>query len=362
MSNKKKVGILFGGRSVEHEISIKSAINVAQNIDKESFSIVLIGIDKNGGWYLLNEVTDKINDGKRVILGLYDHKYEFLQEENGAVIPIDIVFPVLHGTDGEDGSIQGMLTAARIPFVGSGVQGSVNSMDKIISKRLLKSAGVSIGKFFHASYSEKSSLSYEQIVQEVGLPFIVKPARLGSSVGITKVNSKDGFEEAVNTTFKYDNSIIFEEFIKGRELECGVIGNSQPVATNPGEIIISDAYEFYTYEAKYLDAEAVKIQIPAAVNEATKQKIMKCSVDAYIALGCEDYARVDIFLKEDDTVVVNEINTIPGFTNSSMFPSLWKDSGIGYTALITKLIQMAMSRNEDNQRLETNFAQGEYQN
>lgn len=362
MSKKQNVGILFGGRSVEHEISIKSAFNVANNIDKNLFEVFLIGIDKQGGWYLVEEVNDQITSGNPVALVLSAGKNHFINQTSNQIIPIDTIFPVLHGTDGEDGSIQGMLTAARIPFVGSGVQGSANAMDKVISKRLLQQAGVPIGKFYHLHYSDCATIDYEFIVDKVGIPFIVKPACLGSSVGITKVSNRDDFDAAVETTFKYDNNIIFEEFIAGRELECGIIGNSQPISTNPGEIVISKAYEFYTYEAKYLDKDAVEIVIPANVNPEIKEKIRSFSVAAFVALNCDDYARVDIFLKDDGTVLVNEINTIPGFTNSSMFPMLWQDSGISYTALISKLINMATARTKENQRLETDFADGEYQN
>ena len=362
MSKKTNVGILFGGKSVEHEISIRSATNVAANIDKERFNVQLIGIDKKGGWYHCETVNDDIAGGDPVSLQLSSQGHCFYNLPRKEEILLDVVFPVLHGTDGEDGSIQGLLTSSGISCVGSGVQGSANAMDKYTSKRLLKEAGVPVSRFLYANFRQRESLNYQEIVSEVGVPFIIKPACLGSSVGVSKINSEADFTKAVQNTFTYDNQVIFEEFVEGRELECGIIGNSQPIATNPGEVVISSDYEFYTYEAKYLDKNAAEIIVPAVVSEEVKNRIKSWSIAAYRALNCADYARVDLFLKADGTVLINEINTIPGFTNSSMFPMLWNDAGISYTALITKLIEMALARTRENQRLETNFATGEYQN
>ena len=356
MSKKTNVGILFGGKSVEHEISIRSATNVAAHIDKAKFDIRLIGIDKKGGWYHSETVCEDIAGGDPVSLKLASGGHCFYNLSKDAPIPVDVVFPVLHGTDGEDGSIQGLLTSSGIPCVGSGVQGSANAMDKYTSKRLLKEAGVPVSKFIYMRFGQRDSLSYQQIANELGVPFIIKPACLGSSVGVNKISNEGEFARAVQNTFTYDNQVIFEEFIEGRELECGIIGNSQPVASNPGEVVVSSDYEFYTYEAKYLDQNAAQIIIPADVPEAVKNDIKSWSVAAYEALNCADYARVDLFLKPDGTVLINEINTIPGFTDSSMFPMLWNDAGISYTALITKLIEMALARTQKNLRLETNFA------
>ncbi len=362
MSEKVNVGILFGGRSVEHEISIKSATNVAANIDRERYNVNLIGIDKKGGWYHCDKVSSDIEAGNPISLRLSSAGHHFYNLSTNKEILTDIIFPVLHGTDGEDGSIQGMLTSSRIPCVGSDVQSSANAMNKFTSKRLLKEAGVPVSKFLYVDFQQRDNLSYEDVVSKVGSPFIIKPASLGSSVGVSKVSSADEFKKALENTFIYDNTGIFEEFIEGRELECGIIGNSQPIATNPGEVVISSDYEFYTYEAKYLDKDGAQIIVPAAVTDDIKSKIKSWSIAAYQALNCADYARVDLFLKTDGTVIINEINTIPGFTDASMFPMLWHDSGISYTALITKLIEMALARTRESHRLETNFATREYQN
>ena len=272
MPEKLNVGILFGGRSVEHEISIKSATNVAANIDKNRYSVNLIGIDKKGGWYHCDKVSNDIKHGDPVSLRLSSEGHHFYNLSRKEKILMDIIFPVLHGTDGEDGSIQGMLTSSRIPCVGSGVQSSANSMDKFTSKRLLQEAGVPVSKFLYINFQQQDNLSYNDVVSKVGSPFIIKPASLGSSVGVNKVNNEIEFKKALENTFTYDNVGIFEEFIEGRELECGIIGNTQPIATNPGEVVISSDYEFYTYEAKYLDKDGAQIIVPAAVTGEVKKK------------------------------------------------------------------------------------------
>lgn len=361
MPGKINVGILFGGKSVEHEISVRSATNVAANIDKAKYNVELVGIDKKGGWYHCASVNQEITKGDPLSLRLSSKGHFFYNLSRDEEILLDVIFPVLHGTDGEDGSIQGMLTTSGIPCVGSGVQGSANSMDKYISKRLLKEAGVPVSKFLYANFRQRDSLNFQDIATAVGVPFIIKPACLGSSVGVSKISNESEFTKAVQNTFTYDNEVIFEEFIEGRELECGIIGNSQPIATNPGEVVVSGDYAFYSYEAKYLDPNAAQIIIPAKVPDQIKNSIKYWSVAAYQALNCADYARVDLFLKADGTILINEINTIPGFTDSSMFPMLWNDAGISYTALITKLIEMSLARAKEKQRLETNFAAREYQ-
>ncbi len=355
MTKKLQVGVLFGGKSVEHEISLRSATNVVANMDRKKFEPILIGIDKNGGWYLCKSITKDIGSGSPVSFVLGSKGHYFYDSTTKEKLDIDLIFPALHGEDGEDGSIQGMLTMANIPFAGSGVSGAANSMDKFISKKLLLEAGVPVGKYVQKCYHEKGTVSFDAITKEVGLPFIIKPSCSGSSVGVNKVSSESDFQEALNDTFKYDNSILFEEFIEGRELECAIIGNETPVASNPGEVIISNDYEFYTYTAKYTDENAAQIVVPAAVSSEITQKIKTLSIKAYQALNCEDFARVDLFLKKNGEVLVNEINTIPGFTDVSMFPMLWQDANITYTDLITKLIHFALKKFKQKNRLETNF-------
>lgn len=356
MTSKIRVGILYGGKSVEHEISLRSARNVAKYIDQEKFDPVLIGIDQAGHWYLNQEMDTPITSGAPLALILSQEGDTFCSTNNDlGTGKLDVVFPVLHGTDGEDGSIQGMLTTAGMPFVGTGVLGSAVAMDKLVSKKLLKQAGVPTSNFLAPTQEQLADLSFNLIAQELGVPFMAKPATLGSSVGVSKVNGPEDYEAAVRSIFKYDNAALFESYIKGRELECAVIGNQPPIASVAGEIIISDAYEFYTYEAKYEDPNAVEIKIPAQVDDATLKEIKKWSIAAYEALNCEDFARVDLFVDANGQIFINEINTIPGFTDSSMFPSLWEASGVSYTDLITRLIEMAMERHKKSEQLSRNY-------
>ena len=271
---------------------------------------------------------------------------------------IDIAFPVLHGTDGEDGSIQGLLKAMDIPFVGSGVLGSSMAMDKLISKKLFEAHGIPVCPYVAFQKSEKDQYDFKKVVEIVGLPMIVKPAGLGSSVGVTKIKSESEFEDAINGTFTYDNSLLIEKFVEGRELECAILGNENPIASEPGEIIVNDDHEFYTFDAKYVDKEAARLVMPAVIPAETAKRIKELSLQAYEVLKCEDLSRVDLFLTEDGQVFVNEINTIPGFTNSSMYPKLFELAGISYPELITKLIQLGIAKFKKLQELETSYDSG----
>lgn len=351
MTKKTKVAILFGGRSVEHEISIRSAINVHQNIDTTKYEVVLIGIDKLGKWYLMDDVNLDFENGIPLSLSLNAYNPVFINLATQENIKVDIAFLVLHGTDGEDGSIQGLLKTMNIPFTGSGVLGSSVAMDKLISKHLLFQAGIPVSKFYAAHKSQAKELNFEAVKNKIGLPMIVKPVNLGSSVGVTKVNNATDFEKALITGFTYDHTLLFEEFITGRELECAVLGNEDAKASVPGEIIISDRYEFYSYEAKYEDESAVTIQIPADIDSKTVETIQSLCVKAFHTLNCSDFARVDLFLKENDQVYINEINTIPGFTDISMFPSLWAQNDILYPNLITDIINLALERMNNTENI-----------
>jgi D-alanine-D-alanine ligase len=350
---KKKVAILFGGRSVEHGVSINSARNIFEYIDRDRFEPVLFGISTQGTWFLNSAVSKEIENGEPLSLRLDATKPAWTTA--GKTIGIDVAFPVLHGTDGEDGSIQGIFKAMSVPMVGTGVLGSSVSMNKLTSKRLLQKANIPVSPFLSFSYDEKSSLSFESISKELGLPFMVKATSLGSSVGISKVKSKADFLPAVEEAFRYDNEILVEKYIKGREIECAVLGNEPPEASLPGEIVISDRYEFYTFDAKYVDKTAVNIEVPARLEPAKQDEIRKLSVKAFQALHCEDFARVDLFVTEDGGIFINEINTIPGFTNSSMYPMMWKERGLSFTELITKLIDIAVKRDEGSHRVERDF-------
>lgn len=355
MPTKKTVAILYGGRSVEHGVSVNSARNIYEFLDKNKFEVLPIGISKGGQWFLTIGVQKEIEGGKALGLILDPHSPGFILLSSGDRIKVDIVFPVLHGTDGEDGSIQGMIKAIGIPMVGTGVLGSAISMNKIISKRLLMDAGIPVVRFLAFDYADKDSISFEDIANTLGTPFMVKAASLGSSVGISKVKDPGELRQALEEAFAYDREILVEEFIKGREVECAVLGNYPPEAAGPGEIIISDKYEFYTFDAKYVDGKAVKIDVPAKLEEDLAERIRTLSIQTYRILHAEDFARVDLFLTGDGVVYVNEINTIPGFTNSSMYPMMWRERGINFQELITRLIQLGLDRHKWGKRVERDF-------
>jgi len=364
MSNKIKVGVLFGGRSVEHEVSLQSAKNIISTINKDKYEVVPIGIDKDGRWYLQDQTNFLLHadnpklitlskSSKEVVISQGD-KANLIDLSNGDSLGfIDVVFPVIHGPFGEDGTIQGLLKLANIPFIGASVLGSSVAMDKDVMKRLLRDANISIGKFLTYRFASKENIDYHIVTKELGLPLFVKPANLGSSVGISKVSQKSEFETAIMEAFQFDNKIIVEEFIEGREIECSVLGNENPIASIPGEII--PQRDFYSYNAKYIDESGALLELPAKLEENQIQQIQQISINTYKTLSCEGMARVDIFLQENGKMIVNEINTIPGFTDISMYPKLWKLSGISQTELIDRLIQLAMDRFEKESKLKTSY-------
>ncbi|MEX2336784.1 MAG: D-alanine--D-alanine ligase family protein [Fulvivirga sp.] len=357
MKKKLRVAILFGGKSVEHQISINSAKNVYEYLNKEKYEPILIGISQKGKWFLKTAVNGDFGTLDELYLILDAEKGGFYHSKSGETIIPDLIFPVLHGTDGEDGSIQGLLKVINIPFVGTGVLGSAISMSKLYSKRLLQAAGIPVSQYFSFGHHEQKEINYTEIAKKLGVPFMAKAANLGSSIGVHKVKSEQEFNHAVADVFNFDSTLILEQFIKGRELECAVIGNEDPQASLPGEIIVSGSHDFYTYEAKYLDPEAAKLKIPAEeLNDEIIKKIQLLSINSYKALKCEDFARVDLFLQENGDIIINEINTIPGFTNSSMFPMMWKERGISFTDLITKLIEMTIKRSERSMQISNQFS------
>ncbi len=358
-----RVGILFGGKSAEHEISLLSAKNVIDAIDKTRYQPVLIGIDKSGRWvtsepskFLLNSADPKLiklNESGKTGVALVPQSSGRLTDldTSGLDEKVDVVFPILHGPLGEDGAIQGLLKLANVPFVGAGVLGSAVGMDKDVMKRLLRDANIPVPKFqvFH----RKHPPAFAAVTKELGLPVFVKPANLGSSVGISKAKDQASFDKAVKDAFRYDGKILVEESIQGREIECAVLGNDDPKASVPGEIIPS--HEFYSYAAKYLDDNGARLEIPAKLDAATVKRVQELAVKTFKALNCEGMGRVDFFLTQDGTLYVNEINTIPGFTKISMYPKLWEASGIGYTDLISKLIELAMERFQHEQTLSSTY-------
>ncbi len=341
IQRKIRVGILFGGVSSEHEISIMSARNVVAALDKSKYSPVLIYINKQGEWYRVSnfKLIDKLSENQQIT---FDIK---------TLHSLDVVFPVLHGTNGEDGTIQGLLKLAGVAFVGPGVLGSSVGMDKDVSKRLLRDAGIPIAKFIVVRKNEK--LTFAQAKKQLRLPMFVKPANNGSSVGVSKVKNKSEFGKAVREAFEFDNKILIEEGIDGREIECSVLGNENPKASIPGEVITS--HEFYSYEAKYFDENGSRTEIPAGLPSKTIHAIQKMAVDTFKTLNCEGMARVDFFVDRQGKICLNEINTIPGFTNISMYPKLWEASGISYSKLIDKLISLSIERMNSEKKLKTNF-------
>ncbi len=357
---KIRVGIIFGGKSAEHEVSLRSAKNVYQALDKNKYEPVLIGVSKKGQWLLGDSSRLALESGESIKSEDKREVVSMAPESGGEIAPldnkevsqtIDVAFPILHGPFGEDGTVQGLLKLADIPFVGAGVLGSAVGMDKDVMKRLLRDAGIPISKFVVLKDGDKAD--FDTAVRELGLPLFIKPANLGSSVGISKVRSREEFDEAVALAFQYDTKILLEEFIKGREIECSVLGNDNPTASIPGEIITS--HDFYSYEAKYLDENGAELKIPADLPPETVKHVQELAVKTFKALCCEGMGRVDLFLKENGEVYANEINTIPGFTSISMYPKLWEASGISYAELIDKLIQLALQRFAKEKKLKTSF-------
>jgi D-alanine-D-alanine ligase len=365
---KINVGILFGGKSTEHEVSLQSAKNIIDALDKEKYDITLIGIDKTGQWHLhdKSQFLLNCNDPKYIALSKTDknvvlapgneNQQLFRIANTGAGSSVDVVFPVLHGPFGEDGTVQGLLKLANIPFVGAGVLGSAVGMDKDVAKRLLRDAGIPIAKFLVFHKWDEAKPDFAKVSRYLGLPLFIKPANAGSSVGVSKVKDEAQFNAAVAKAFAFDNKILIEEFIEGREVECAVLGNEAPIASKVGEIIAQQ--EFYSYEAKYIDENGAILEIPAKIPDETMAKIQAAAIKAFQALCCEGMARVDFFLTRDNRVVVNEINTIPGFTKISMYPKLWEISGISYSALIDRLIQLALDKYGREQQLKTSYDQG----
>ncbi|MDR2632884.1 MAG: D-alanine--D-alanine ligase [Treponema sp.] len=366
MDRKIKVGILFGGKSAEHEVSLQSAKNVFDALDREKYTPILMGIDKSGRW-LLEEASEFLlnpEDPQRISLNPAGDSVALIPQSSGVIANantlkqaqcIDVIFPILHGPFGEDGTVQGLLKLADIPFVGAGVLGSAIGMDKDVMKRLLREAGIPIGGF-RVLFAHEPVPDFAELQEALGLPLFVKPANMGSSVGVSKVHDETSLKRALETAFIYDRKVIIEEYIQGRELECAVLGNEEPLASVPGEVISS--HEFYSYAAKYIDEKGAVLAIPAAIPAHTVQAIQSLAVKTFKTLAGEGLSRVDFFLKADGSILVNEINTMPGFTKISMYPKLWEASGISYTALIDRLIELALRRFAQEKKLKTTYSPG----
>ena len=362
MPNKIRVAVLFGGESAEHAVSLESGKNVADALDTNKYEVHLIGIDKKGVMRSVpsldilrkTDVARPINVeevGNEVFIVPGPNKSaEILELKSGKRIStIDVVFPILHGPYGEDGTMQGYLRLLGLPYVGPGVLGSAVGMDKDVAKRLMAEAGLPIPKFVALLRHETQTHDFESLKQKLGLPFFLKPANMGSSVGVHKIGSAEKFASAIKDAFQYDTKVMVEEFIEGREIECAVLGNKELLASVPGEVM--PQHEFYSYEAKYLDENGARLSIPAELTEKQAAEVKAMAIKTFKALNCEGLSRVDLFLKKDGTFLVNEINTIPGFTKISMYPKMMGATGIGYSDLIDRLISLAIERTKEERAL-----------
>lgn len=374
MSKKKRVVVLFGGRSGEHEVSLNSAASVMAALDKEKYEIVPVAITREGRW-LAGITPEQLKAGAdQPVLpaagGGTDAKTVFLPADPGynklAVLgeggagegagEVDVVFPVLHGTYGEDGTVQGLLELANVPYVGAGVLGSALGMDKVLMKTVLALHGLPQARFWSClrrEWERDPGKAADEVEEYLGYPCFVKPANLGSSVGISKARHREELARAMDLAASYDRKIIVEEFVSAREVEVSVLGNDDPIASLPGEII--PLKDFYDYEAKYVDGLS-NLVIPAELPPATVARLRELAVKVFKVLDCAGLARVDFFLRQPDgEVLVNEINTIPGFTRFSMYPKLWEATGIGYRELLDRLIELAIERHRDKNRSRTTF-------
>lgn len=374
MTAKIRVAVLYGGRSAEHEVSIKSANNVIQYLDQNLFEVIPIGVDKKGYWFLGHETyakslaqdeVKKIGDNHAAWftpewVGKQVEQQTAIQKMNAPMF--DVVFPVMHGPLCEDGTLQGLLELADLPYVGCGVLSSAIGMDKDIAKRLIKTAGFNVGPYQvvkAVQWQRHQADICEKIKNTLGFPVFVKPANTGSSVGITKVKTEAQLVEAINFAFRFDTKIIIEKALDVIELEIAVLEdleNIDPIISVVGEI--KPTHEFYSYDAKYVDENGAELLIPAPIAEEVKQEARVIAKEVFLALECEGMARVDLFLeKSTKQIYFNEINTIPGFTQISMYPKLMEASGITYPQLLTHLVKLAMKRHSNKSQLSRTYAE-----
>lgn len=365
---KIKIGVLYGGRSGEHNVSLCSAASVVGALDQNKYEVIAIGIDRDGRWYVqdkpeilpdkdFGQILSLKKRGKWLVNHFEQenklHIYN-IENKNEEVI-VDIVFPVLHGTYGEDGTLQGLLELAMVPYVGADVAGSAVGMDKDIAKRLLSQAGIPVVPSLTISkhqWQDNPGIIIQDALSKLGMTLFVKPLCTGSSVGVKKVKGKELLPEAIDFAFQFDTRIMIEKAIDCREIECAVLGNESPTASILGEIIPN--HEFYSYEAKYIDPNGATMKIPADIDGNLAGLIRKTAVQGYMALACSSLARVDFFLdKKTNEFYLNEINTLPGFTSISMYPKLWEATGLKYSDLLDKLIALALERHRNKMNIKT---------
>lgn len=351
---KKRIAVIFGGQSSEHEISRISAAYVISQIPKDKYEVLTVGITKQGRWLLYSGDLDAIKDGSWETDN--NNKVAFISPDSSIaglvvitegcckIIKLDVIFPVMHGKNGEDGTMQGLFELSGIPYVGCGVLASADCMDKIVTNTILESLGIDQAKFtwcYASDYTKSPDECMDKVESVLTYPIFVKPSNAGSSVGVSKAADRDELKKAIALAAKEDNRILFEETIIGKEVECAVLGNDEPVASIAGEI--APASEFYDYDAKYNNA-ASQLFIPARINDDTMTKVRNEAVRAYRAIGCTGLSRVDFFVTDSGRVLLNEINTLPGFTSISMYPKLMAASDVKGSELIEKLINLAFER------------------
>ncbi len=373
MEEKKiRIGLIFGGRSGEHEVSLASAESVMANLDRDKYEVVPIGITREGSWLLGTEPRtltaaeqrashdEGLEETTAVTLTGDPRLRRLIPVENGEKLGnrgvFDVIFPVLHGTYGEDGALQGLLEMANVPYVGCGVLGSALGMDKEKMKLVFQAVGLPVADYlvYRRNQWERSpEFILDAVEQRLGFPCFVKPVNLGSSVGVNKAHGRIELEHAINIAAEYDRKIIIEHGINCREVECGVLGNDEPIASVVGEVLASN--EFYDYRAKYIDGKS-QVVIPADIPQATAEEVRRQAIQAFLALDLSGLARVDFFIeKETGQVYINEVNTLPGFTTISMYPKLWEASGLPYAQLMDRLIELALERHADRQRNRTSL-------
>jgi D-alanine-D-alanine ligase len=336
--------ILYGGRSGEHEVSLRSAASVVKNLDPSKYSVTAIGIDRAGRWHLQETIPRgeslSIAEGARAVSivpagGIL---------AGGRSLAVDCVFPVLHGTYGEDGTVQGLLEIAGLPYVGAGVLGSSVSLDKETTKRLWRDRGLPVVEFAVVR-ADDGERERRHAASALGYPLFVKPCAAGSSLGASRVADEPALRAALDDALRFDSRALLERCVQAREIECSVVGNARPRAFLPGEVIPAGAHAFYDYEAKYTDPDGAALQAPAVLEPAEQQRVMRLAEAAYEAVRCEGMARVDFFLEHGTgAVFLNEINTIPGFTSISMFPRMCEVSGLPYAKLLDTLVELALER------------------
>jgi D-alanine-D-alanine ligase len=361
MPPKLRVLVLFGGRSAEHEISLLSARFILEALDPSRFEPVLVGIDKQGRWQLESRASLLATGADARVVALSSGPPEVslvprpraegaqaLAVEGATGLGVDVVFPVLHGPMGEDGTVQGLLELSGLPYVGAGVLGSAVGMDKDVMKRLLQQAGLPILPYLtlrQSAYERARSSTLQAVSKSLAFPLFVKPANLGSSVGVSRVVSPEGLASAVELAFEFDGKVVVEQGLEHpREIECAVLGGDAPLVSVPGEIVVAHPDGFYSYAAKYLDDSGVQTRIPAELEPSEVETARQLALRTFQALECEGMARVDLFLGKDRALWVNEINTIPGFTQISMYPKLMQASGVAPRELVTRLLDDAIQR------------------